>query len=520
MQLKGMLFAALVVLACGGPVQAHASAAAVASQTDDALPATADARAVLDRAFAAMGGRKLLAGLHSLKLDLRTVDYRIDDSERADGPYWLNIGLGTAWMDEAHARSRTELDAASAQWPLDVIKLTSDDMVAQGVMWQGKRVWYATPLRLIDAAALQPERLLLTASAAAELQRLPDQTVHGQRQYVLAFTYKGHAVRLYVDSVLDLPSRLAVKDAYKGGRLDVMLGDIVWRRDYLFYKRQSDGFVYPHQTNLFRNGKPYATTVVTGLTENASPPVGGYAPPASAKLAPIDANTIYGSVRIDPKNMQPLADHAWLVKGAWNVMVVRQPDGLVVIEAPQSSAHSAQVLDLLGKRFPDVPVKALVSTTDSTWHIAGVRTYVARGIPVYVLDANKTRLAREIGASHSQLPDALSRHPRPADLRVVSDKTTIGTGPTQLDIYPIRGHGDERMMMVYMPGEHLLYGSSNDVNLKQKPKPRATFNAFELVRRVRMLELPVQHYVAIHTAKMPWDEFRHIVLTQPAISSE
>lgn len=467
-----------------------------------------------------MGGRKLLMDLHSLKLDVRTVGYRIDDSERADGPYWLDVGVGTEWVDEDHDRSVTKLDDASAQWPLDVIEFNGSGVDTRGALWTGKRMWFGTASRVIDEVALRPERLLRTAAAAPDLHPLPDAVLHDQTQHVLAFTWKGHPVRLYVDAALHLPSRLEITGAREGSRLSVMLGDVVWRMDYLFYKRQPDGLVYPHQVNLFRNGKPHATRVITGLLENAPRPVDGYAPPARARSKQADPCVAYGSEPIDPKSMHPLGKNVWLIEGSWNVMVVRQPDGLVVIEAPKSGAYSGHVLDLLGKRFPGVPVKAVVSTTDSTWHIAGVRTYVSRGIPVYVLDANRARLEQAIDAPHSLEPDELARHPAPPRLHPVSGKTTIGSGPMRLDIYPIRGHGDERMMMVYLPGEHLLYGSSNDVNMQQKPKPRATFNAFELVRRVEALGLPVQEYVAIHTPEMRWGEFLNVVLTQPAISSQ
>lgn len=138
---------------------------------------------------------------------------------------------------------------------------------------------------------------------------------------------------------------------------------------------------------------------------------------------------------------------------------------------------------------------------------------------MYALDANQARLQHLIDSPFTLDPDPLALHPKPARLVPVHAAATLGKGPTRLTIYPIRGHGDERMMMVYLPGPHVLYGSSNDVNLRQKPQPRATFNAFELVRRVEALKLPVREYVAIHTDPLPWRAFRKIVMTQPAISS-
>src|ERR1044072_6249230 len=73
-----------------------------------------DAQALVGEAMAAMGGRPQLEGLHALKLTLRTVAYRIDDSERATGPDWLNVRDGSAWRDEDHRLYRQEGTEGSA----------------------------------------------------------------------------------------------------------------------------------------------------------------------------------------------------------------------------------------------------------------------------------------------------------------------------------------------------------------------------------------------------------------------
>src|ERR1035438_3007706 len=75
-----------------------------------------------------------------------------------------------------------------------------------------------------------------------------------------------------------------------------------------------------------------------------------------------------------------------LIPGSWNTTLIRQDDGIVVLEAPISSGYSAKVLEFAQSKFPGVPIKAVIMTSDSWPHIGGVREYVAGGIPVYVLD--------------------------------------------------------------------------------------------------------------------------------------
>jgi hypothetical protein len=474
---------------------------------------------VIEASMKAMGGRAHLSSLHSLRLDLRTVAYRIDDSEQEDGAPWLNIDVGTEWRDEDAGRSRVENDDASAQWVIGkMVKIDDGHALASAVFRNGSWRWSAQP-SFGERLALSPERILFTAAAASDLKLESDDIVNGEPQNVLSFTWKGFRTRLYLDKTLHLPTRVEQTRASPLDRTSVMLGDVVWRTDFLFYKPEIGGLVYPHQWNLYRDGKPYATTVVLKIEENAPAPANGYAVASDSNLdLQQSAAFAYGDVPIStPKSgdpLQRLADNVWEVGGAWNVLVVKQPDGLVVIECPQSGAYSERIIALLNERFSGVRIKALVSTTDSLWHIAGVRPYVARGTPIYVLDRNSARLSRFIARPHTLTPDELSKSPRAPELRPVTDRTVIGEGSSRIEIYPIRGHGDARMMMVYMPDSGLLYGSSNDIS---SAGTASTFNAFELVSRVEALQLPVKDYVAIHTEKTSWESFRSIVAEKPVI---
>jgi hypothetical protein len=487
-------------------------------------PAVAQKNAtqVIEASMNAMGGRSHLNGLHSLKLDLRTVAYRIDDSEQEDGAPWLNIDVATEWRDEDAGRSRVENDDASAQWVIaKMVKIDDGHALASASYRNGNWRWSAQP-SFGERLALSPEHILFTAAAASDLKLEPDDTVNGEPQDVLSFTWKGFPTRLYVDKTLHLPTRVEQRRASPLDRASVMLGDVVWRTDFLFYKPEVGGLVYPHQWNLYRDGKAYSTTVVLKLEENPAAPASGYAVPTDANLDLQQSGTFaYADLPIPtPKSgdpLQPLGDNVWEIAGAWNVLVVKQADGLVVIECPQSGAYSERVIALLSERFAGVRIKALVSTTDSLWHITGVRPYVARGTPIYVLDQNSARLAQFIARPHTVMPDALSKSPRAPELRPVTDRTVIGGGPSRIELYPIRGHGDARMMMVFLPELGLLYGSSNDAG---SGGMASTFNAFELVSRVDGLGLPVKDYIAIHTEKMSWVNFRAIVAEKPVIHAD
>jgi hypothetical protein len=144
-----------------------------------------------------------------------------------------------------------------------------------------------------------------------------------------------------------------------------------------------------------------------------------------------------------------------------------------------------------------------VTTSDAWPHIGGLREYAARGIPVYALDANRPILERLFAARRTTNPDALARAPKRPKLEIVSSKTAIGSGPNRIELYPIRGEGAERMLMVYFPERKLLYGA----DLLQ-PMPDGTFfnvqYVAELAEAARRERLAVERTFAMHAEPIAW----------------
>ena len=118
-----------------------------------------------------------------------------------------------------------------------------------------------------------------------------------------------------------------------------------------------------------------------------------------------------------------------LIPGTWTFTIIRLDEGIVILEAPISSGYSAKVIAEAHRRYPGQPVKAVITTSDSWPHIAGLREYVAQGIPIYALDLNRPILERLIVAPHTNVPDALQRKPRKPLFHLVHDKTVLGTVP-------------------------------------------------------------------------------------------
>lgn len=455
-----------------------------------------------------MGGDQLRA-VRRLHLELREVAQRIDDSERSMPPYWLNVREIAEDRDELAGAYRQKVVDGSAQWTVRNTVIDDGKLRATTGSWLGRDYW-VTVHSPGDRLRLSPERVLFTALSAKDLQQASDAIRHGVHQRHVQFTSVGTRVNLYLDPVSHLPTEVETLQCDPYNLAQVAWGDVRFRTVYLFWRREPNGLRYPRQWSTFRNGEPYLDDVVLSLTADDRQSVDEISLPQAAIDAyrgPTALPFTERSVADSPDVMKAIGHDIWLIEGSWNVVVARQADGLIVIEAPQSSRYSESILNLLAHHFPKVPVKAVISTTDALWHFAGLRAYVARGVPAYLRDATLPLARRFVSAPHSLIPDALQRAPRRGVWRPVGERATLGTGDTRMVIYPIRGEGDERMLMVYFPAQHLLYGSSNDLI----PDPRTgttvpTFNLPELVEAVGREGLAVNNYVSIHTELTPWGE--------------
>jgi hypothetical protein len=194
-----------------------------------------------------------------------------------------------------------------------------------------------------------------------------------------------------------------------------------------------------------------------------------------------------------------------LFTGAWNASLIRQDDGVVVLEAPMSSAYSEKVLAEAEKRFPGAPVKAVITTSDAWPHIGGLREYVARGIPLYAVDRTVPLIDRLLSSSHTLNPDALARKPRKAETRGIHARIELGKGTNRLVIIPLRGETTERQMLVYFPERKLLYGS--DAFQKRQDgtyfHPQTIFEVADVVDREH---LKVDNFFMMHMEVTPWQQ--------------
>ncbi|HEY6370312.1 MAG TPA: hypothetical protein VIX37_07015 [Candidatus Sulfotelmatobacter sp.] len=466
--------------------------------------ATSSPANLLHEGLTAMGGEQKIRALSTLHIQSSVVRSMLEQSERPEGPYILENDQVEEWRDLAHGNWKRTVKAHVSMQP-EFVMASVVSAGAASVSFDG-HVGPGSGEPLQDAAAalaLSPEGVLITALASPDLHRLPDLTLQSVPHHEVEFTWQGSPVRIFLNADTHLPTAVEWVAAYPFGVFWSVWGDVTTRVYYSFWWLQN-GIHYPLQKDVFGNGLPDQTETITKIEFNQSPSADEFAITPEIRTAfAARANKTIDDRAPNTAGASELAPGVWFIAGNWNTTLIRQDDGIVVLEAPISSGYSAKVLDFAQTRFPGVRIKAVITTSDSWPHIGGVREYVARGIPVYVLDRTVPLIERFLRAPRTKYPDSLAKAPHPADLRAVAAKTTIGSGPNRLELYPIHGETSERQMMVYFPEHKLLYGSDPFQQLEDG-KLFYPQTVCELQNAVEREHLSVERFFMMHLGPNPW----------------
>lgn len=345
---------------------------------------------------------------------------------------------------------------------------------------------------------LGPLRLLSTAQKALDLHFEPPSKLRSTLHSVVAFTWQGIPVRILINSFNYLPDAIETVGILQDHWYQ--WGD-VRRRIYLDNWVTVQGIRYPTNQIEERNGIDWKSTQFLELKFNVTEASSLFE--MDAKVSGLGAKSKGWDRAFDPKHETDLAPGITFFPGAWNATLVKQDDGVVILEAPISGSYSARVIAEAKQRYPNVELKAVLSTSDSWPHVGGVRQAVASKLPVYILDLNQPLLDRLIAARHDQHPDLLAQTPQRPVWRIVSQKTVVGSGTNRVELYPLRGASTERQYMVFFPEHHLLYASdtlalNEDGSLYDPELMR------EVVEAVQREGLQVTTVFAMHQAPMPW----------------
>jgi hypothetical protein len=472
----------------------------------DANHKTPDSKELVNNSIAAMGGLDKLKAIKSIHTTSVGHFNLLEQSERPAGP-WLVIYQETEeWRDVERGFIRRSY-RQNGVFTSSVTEIVADGASAadngNGLGPGGNNIEQTAEL-----LAMAPEKILLNAIEAQDLRFAGTKMVQDTLNNIVSFTWKGVPVNVYLNQNTDLLTMTDVVKARPNEQFWGIWGDFSEKNYYSYWNLEKGGLRYPQQVDTFYNDQPLRTDTILSIDFNTGAPKDSFSIPDKIKADfAASSRKSFLDMPLGRPDRPPvdIAPGFTVIRGSWNATLVKQDDGIVVIEAPTSSNYSVQVINEVRKRYPNEKIKAVVSTSDSFPHFGGLRQYVAERIPIYILDVNKPIIDRLIASNYKTYPDDLENAPerKKTKLNIVSKKTVIGTGVNQLVLYPIRTETGERMIMIYAPQLKVLYGA----DLIQ-PLPTGGFFMPQYIAELKQAadreRLEVERVFAIHAPPLEW----------------
>lgn len=438
---------------------------------------------------------------------LRLSTFHLADRDHVGPPYATDYGDATTIDDEGADRQIRSVSLQLATGTATVLRTVTLDGVSvtstlkEGTVKGASRSSLASPAWWTQ----DPIRVLRRAADAADAEFVGDAPVHGVPARQVRFSSNGLSVKLSIATGNLLPLAAEVVVALPADIAWSSRGDIIERTEWQNWSLV-EGVRLPFQTDVFRNGEPLLSASVEKFSINPTLGVEDFQQDAATlqQLETPGARDVDALPLGRPdRPIREISQAVVQIPGGWYATAVCQPDGIVVIDAPISNGYSDKVIAEITRRFPGTRIKAVVTTTSFNWHTAGVRSYAARGIPIYVLDRNAGVVKALLRAPHRLRPDQLSRSGRRGVIRTVSAATTIGTGATRMVLYPI-SHATSPMMMVYFPNLQLLHTAEMVQPLGPGGALIFPESLREIIDEVAARGLRVKTVIGMHMDPTPW----------------
>jgi hypothetical protein len=445
----------------------------------------------IDNALAAMGGKDTIAAIKSIYLDGYGHRYKMDQSERAEGPYLIEYQKIEETRDLQGKRIRRSIKTIP-------IKSTKNLVIGEAVFVEDNKKYTLLPDGLQEELFLGPESVLFTALKASDLNCDKHVTLQGIVNNVVRFTWKGFKVILYLNSFTNLPTAVEITRPYPYDHYEIW-GDIKTLysfSDWTYFT----GIWYPAQVNVEQNGMPYKTFTYTDIKINSGIKEAEFTIPQEILQAKKNAST----KKQAGKTMEILPG-IWKLKDTVSTYFVKQTDGILILDAPFSSVYSAETIGQIQKLFPGAWLKGVISTSDSWEAIGGLREYASNNIPIFSLDLNKGIIEKLLKANYITHPDKYSSNIYKFKLNSIYQDFRQGVGMNEMIIFPLRSESGERNLIVYFPQLQLLYASDlikkdADGNIMEPQKIR------ELNKILIKKGFKIKEVFSMYISKTPWTE--------------
>jgi glyoxylase-like metal-dependent hydrolase (beta-lactamase superfamily II) len=353
-----------------------------------------------------------------------------------------------------------------------------------------------TATRIANAAAndrradLYHHPLTIVRAALDATTILSNPRTHDKERVVDAALANGLKFTLAIDVATKLPTRVvSMAD-------NLNLGDVAIETTFADYQDVNGLKLPAHLTTRTDN---WTTVDIKASKQTVDADAGDLAAPAAATSAAPITGPPPAVV-----TSEEIAKGVWFLAGqSHHSVLVEFADHLTLIETPQNDTRALAVISKARELRPGKPLTAVVNTHHHFDHSGGIRAAVSEGLTVITQKANAAFYQDAISRSHSILPDALAKNPKPLKIETVDDEVTLKDAATTVTLYRIVGspHADT-LLMAYFPKERLLVEA--DVF-----SPGAAVNPYvaNLLENIKKHDLKIDRIVPIHGTITPYAEF-------------
>jgi len=460
------------------------------------LPVVASAQtstAIVRRAVDAIGGEEALRTVTTQVIDVNSALFQLGQEETPRSPARATLSFARIAYDFGGRRYAIQQENRATAGPptrqrrvmtngvgMFVNNATEAPDTPAGVA-TSERAMRMSPLALLRTALESPAPLRAVTAKRFRGELMDGVRISGRDTATMYFD-RGSGLLTVVETVAD----------------DPVLGD---RHTTTWYTRWQDAGAavkYPRQVDIEVNGRLSQHQAITSAAVNGALPDSTFAMADSIRTRFASAASTPAAV---PVTLNELGPGVWRTEGGtYFSLVVEQPDRLIVVEAGGSPQRSRAVLDTLRSRFPSKRVAMVVSTHHHWDHTAGVREFMASGVPVVTHRRNVDFIREVGGATKTVARDAISRgKPAPA-VSGAGDSLTIGSGASRVVLYRLPSTHAEGILAAYVPNARVLMVA--DVLSPAATLPQ--LGSQEVVAMATAYGITVDRVAGVHGGIAPW----------------
>lgn len=255
-------------------------------------------------------------------------------------------------------------------------------------------------------------------------------------------------VKLYISKATNLADKIITISN------DELFGDVTTTYNYTHYTK-TDSLFYPALINIQKiNGKiTDEVKILTPTTTNLTPTL--LQAPASYKL-------------VDEKETPPQTKLIKYSKNIYFLEIKHTDDKILIAEfknflvvegAPLNSKNGELIINEAKKIAPNKPIKYFTFGHYHPHYLGGMRPFINAGATVLSVPADTEYVHYLAEAPHTIVLDSLQLHPKPVQIKIVNDSTTISDGKFELKIYFIGKNSQHTndYLIYYFPTEKLLF---------------------------------------------------------------